>query len=245
MSRIVCWFSCGASSAVATYFTLLKYGSANVNIVNIHLIDEHPDNQRFLKSCENWYGKEIEVITSEKYHSSVDEVIEKTKFLRSVYGARCTKELKKAVRFEYQKPDDKQIFGYGVNEKKRIKHLLESDPFTNYEFPLVEHNMTGEDCRQFIHNLGIEVPTMYKLGFRNNNCIGCLKAESPTYWNHVRKHFPEVFEKRAKQERMVGYALCRYKGQSIFLDELDPYLGRGYKMPDFSCGAICEVPLDN
>mgnify|MGYP003436033995 FL=1 len=53
MGRIVSWFSCGASSAVATYFTLLKYGSANVNIVNIHLIDEHPDNQRFLKSCEN------------------------------------------------------------------------------------------------------------------------------------------------------------------------------------------------
>lgn len=244
MSRIVSWFSCGASSAVATWLTLAKYGRDNVNIVNIHLIDEHPDNERFLKDCEQWFGKRIEIVTREKYQGSVDNVISESKFLRSFYGAKCTLELKKKVRFEYQEPTDKQIFGYGVNEQKRIKRLLDSDPFTDFEFPLVDAQMTGEDCRQFLYDKGIVLPVMYKLGFRNNNCIGCLKAESPTYWNHIRKHFPEVFEKRAKQERSANYALCRVKGQNVFLDELDPNVGRGYKMPDFSCGAVCDVSLE-
>lgn len=244
MSRILSWFSCGASSAVATKLTIDKYGLENITIVNIYLVDEHPDNKRFLKDCEKWFGKEIVVLTNKKYDSSVDKVIAESKFLRSFYGAKCTKELKKAVRYAYQLPTDKHIFGYGINEKKRIDRLLASDPFTDYEFPLFDSGMKSEDCQKYLINQGIELPVMYKLGFKNNNCVGCLKAESPTYWNHIRKHFPEVFDKRAKQERYVNYALCRSKGENIFLDELDSELGRGYKMPDFSCGAICDIPLD-
>ena len=41
------------------------------------------------------------------------------------------------------------------------------------------------------------------------------------YWNKIRKDFPEVFERRARQERMIGHSCIK----SVFLDELEP--GRG------------------
>ena len=61
---------------------------------------------------------------------------------------------------------------------------------------------------------------MYRLGFENNNCIGCVKATSPAYWNLTRKNFPERYRQRAEQSRRLGVRLVRYKGVRIFLDEL-------------------------
>jgi hypothetical protein len=50
MSRIVCQFSCGAASAVATKLTLAQHPDAL--ILNAEIKNEHPDNRRFLADCE-------------------------------------------------------------------------------------------------------------------------------------------------------------------------------------------------
>ena len=42
------------------------------------------------------------------------------------------------------------------------------------------------------------------------------------YWNKIRRDFPEVFERRAKQEREIGHSCIK----GVFLDELDPESGR-------------------
>lgn len=41
------------------------------------------------------------------------------------------------------------------------------------------------------------------------------------YWNKIRRDFPEVFERRAKQEREIGHSCIK----GVFLDELDPTSG--------------------
>jgi hypothetical protein len=80
---------------------------------------------------------------------------------------------------------------------------------------------------------------MYSLGYRNNNCIGCVKATSPAYWAKIKRDFPEVFAKRAAQSREIGCRLTRVKGKRIFLDELpEGDFGR-YKTEDISCGPEC------
>jgi hypothetical protein len=85
------------------------------------------------------------------------------------------------------------------------------------------------------------LPEIYKLGYPNANCIGCVKATSPTYWNHVRKMHQDVFKQRATQSREIGAKLVRYKGKRIFLDELDPRArGKSMKNMDFECGLFCE-----
>lgn len=49
---IVCYFSCGAASAIAVKLAINKYGKENVRVVNNPVANEHADNIRFLNDCE-------------------------------------------------------------------------------------------------------------------------------------------------------------------------------------------------
>ena len=56
MTRIICWFSCGAASAVATKLAISNNnGKFPLEIVYTEVKEEHPDNQRFLTDCEKWF----------------------------------------------------------------------------------------------------------------------------------------------------------------------------------------------
>lgn len=122
MSRVVSWFSCGAASAVATKLAIEKYGSG-VIVASCVVNNEHPDNERFLKDCEKWYGTNILRLKSEKYADCWD-VWEKTKFLVGIRGARCTTEMKKIVRQKFQKVSDKQVFGFTIEEQSRAEQSV-------------------------------------------------------------------------------------------------------------------------
>lgn len=213
MGRVVCWFSCGAASATATALAIDqvadKYPEHELVIVSIFLKNEHKDSHRFLKDCEKWFGQEILVIKNEKYNADVDIVIEKSRYMAGVYGAKCTKELKKQVRYDWQRPDDVHVFGFTANESHRINGLIDNENELMLWNPLIDEGYTKERCFSVIGGAGIEIPEMYKLGFNNNNCIGCLKAQGAGYWNLTRKEFPEVFERRAKQEELLNVSLTR------------------------------------
>jgi len=235
MSRVLCWYSDGVASAVAMKMAKEKYGDILAFFCDTH--SEHPDNIRFRKEVEDWVGITVVEHSSLEY-KDVDDVIEKTRWLRGVSGARCTTELKKKVRLRIQQPNDKHIFGYTFEEGKRIAQLLSDNWDLRMEAPLYTAKLKKDDCYKIIQEAGIEIPMMYRLGFNNNNCIGCLKAESPNYWNLIRIHFPDVFEKRVKQERELGYALCRHRGKPIYLDELPPDLWPK-KKESISCDFVC------
>jgi hypothetical protein len=63
--RIVCQFSCGAASAVATKLALAKHGDKCV-IVNAYVEEEHPDNRRFALDCGRWFGQQIVTLRDTK-----------------------------------------------------------------------------------------------------------------------------------------------------------------------------------
>jgi len=88
---------------------------------------------------------------------------------------------------------------------------------------------------------GIEPPRVYRLGYPNANCIGCVKASSPTYWNHVRKQHPEVFKQREETSKKLGAKLVILKGKRIPLHEL-PADAKGHNLKGmkFDCGIFCE-----
>ncbi len=75
--------------------------------------------------------------------------------------------------------------------------------------------------------------------FENANCIGCVKATSPTYWNTVRRVHPEVFKERTEQSDRLGVKLVRYKGKRISLSEL-PENAKGGKIKTYECGIFCD-----
>jgi len=68
--RIVCWFSCGVASAVATKLAIAQYGKENIVIARCVVHEEHQDNQRFADDCAKWFDMPILELVNEKYNGS-------------------------------------------------------------------------------------------------------------------------------------------------------------------------------
>jgi len=239
--RVVVWFSCGAASAVALDVAIRKYGKDRCVAVYCETFSEHPDNQRFLVDIENWLGVEVVRLKSKKY-TDVWDVFEKTRYLVGVNGARCTTEMKKIPRRDFQEDGDIQVFGYTGEEKKRAERFAHNNPEITVDWVLIDEGIGKIECLQRLQLAGIEIPEMYKLGYHNNNCIGCVKGQAG-YWNKVRVDFPDVFDRMAKVERKLNAAINKsYAGDGlrkrVFLDELDPSAGR-FNDLDFSCDLLC------
>lgn len=241
---IVVWFSCGAASAVAAKKTLERYSQTHtIRIVNNPVLEEDEDNRRFLRDIEVWLEHPIEIAENPNFQScSAKEVWEKRKFMSSPMGAPCTLELKKFARQYWEKdnPHDYIVLGFTADEVQRHERFVLTER-SNVIPVLIDEGITKQQCFDILLSEGIELPRVYKLGYPNANCIGCVKATSPTYWNHVRKVHPEVFEDRAEQSRRLGVKLVRHKDKRIFLDEL-PEDAKGYSMKKFNveCGIFCE-----
>lgn len=250
--RALVWVSCGTTSAIAGKLAIQQYGLENCDFYYIGIKTAHIDNIRFLADLEKWYGKEIITERSAKYEDQF-EVIEDTGYVNGSGGARCTLELKKAVRFKIQAqyPDAIQIFGfeYAKKEINRAVRFLEQYPECNARFPLIEQQVTKPQCAEILLLNGIDLPAMYLLGYNNNNCIGCVKGKKG-YWNKIRIDFPETFERMRIAEREAGHSCIKQdvkqpdgslKGVPVFLDELQPNQGKKLKpiVPD--CGSLCEI----
>jgi len=232
--RTVCWFSCGAASAVATKIAL-KEATGEVVIAYTEVKEEHPDNKRFLAECEEWFGQKIEILGNDFYDRSIYRVFEKN-YIRTPKGAPCTRALKKQIRERFEKPTDRQVFGYTAEEQARLDRFIDANADVNIWTPLIDKGLGKEDCLAILKNANIELPAMYKLGYHNNNCIGCVKG-GMGYWNKIKVDFPEHFDRMAKLER--------FKKQTIFkdryLDELKPTDGNYPQEPNIECSIFCQI----
>jgi len=242
---IVVWFSCGAASAVAAKKTLELYGDSHiVRVVNNPVIEEESDNTRFLKDVEKWLGVKVETAINHKFPScSAVDVWDKRKFMSAPNGAPCTLELKKTARLQFEMDNDIDwhVLGFVLGEENRFEGFKNRER-SNTLPVLIDLKLSKRDCFQILINAGIQLPRIYKLGYPNANCIGCVKATSPTYWNHVRAVHPEVFKARAAQSRRIGARLVRVKGKRLFLDELKVSdKGRPMKDLDYECGIFCHT----
>src|SRR5690606_12544766 len=126
------------------------------------------------------------------------DVWEKERYMSGVAGAPCTRALKKRARQAWElihKPDF-HVLGFTAEERGRHDRFVQSER-DNVLPVLIEAGMRKVDCAAYLVAAGIELPAIYRRGYPNANCIGCVKAQSPTYWNLVREQDPEVFAHRA------------------------------------------------
>lgn len=238
---IIAWFSCGATSAVACKMALSMYN--NVRIYYIETGSCHPDNVRFLKDCEQWYGRTIQVLQNPKYNCVADVL--RNGWINSPYGAACTFELKKKIRYRLEKAAkiwDGQVWGfeYSQREINRAIRFKQQNPETKPLFPLIDKMITKEDAMEMIQIAGIELPAMYKLGYNNNNCIGCVKG-GMGYWNKIRVDFPEQFKEVAEIEREVKATCIKNETGRVYLDELDPCRGDPVTEVTPDCSLFCQI----
>jgi 3'-phosphoadenosine 5'-phosphosulfate sulfotransferase (PAPS reductase)/FAD synthetase len=231
---------------VATKLTLTEHPDRDVVICYTDTGAEHPDNERFLRECEEWFGRPIQRLKNERY-DSVWQVWWERRFLVGPTGALCTAEMKKKVRFAFERPDDVQVFGYTADPRDadRAKRFRQQNPGVTLVTPLIDRGMTKADVIAAVNAVGIEVPAMYRLGYSNNNCIGCVKG-GMGYWNKIRRDFPEVFWRMAGLERGIGHSLLSDKDGPVWLDELDPERGRyAEEAESMDCGLMCSLALDD
>ena len=244
MTRVVCQFSCGAASAVATKLTLVDHPGAI--ILNAYLANEHPDNRRFATDCEKWFGKPITVLRDEKYGADVIEVFRRTRYIKGLRGASCSIRLKRGLLDAWKVPGDIMVLGFTADEPSRADDFRERNPDRPIWTPLIDRGLTKEDCKSMIERAGITLPFMYLQGYENANCIGCVKG-GQGYFRAIREDYPEAFERLAQIESEIGpgaYILVHrsgpLKGQRFPLRELPAGKPmRNEALP--SCGLFCET----
>jgi len=238
--RLVCWFSCGAASAVATKLAITQFSGHEIVIARCIVREEHPDNDRFAADCEKWFGMPITNLIAEKYDGSIYKVIEKRQYVSGIKGAPCTLELKKRVREDFQQPTDKHVFGYCAEEQDRWDSFLDANNIDAIS-PLIERGLEHSDCLAMVENAGIELPVMYKLGYHHNNCIGCVKAGGQGYWNKIKVDFPLQFERMADITRKLNVKLLNVNNVHKHLDDLEIGAGDYQSEPEIQCGIFCEM----
>jgi hypothetical protein len=243
---IVVWFSCGTASAVTAKLVIAQYAATHdITVARCVVPEEHEDNARFADDCARWFGLPVTELASREY-TSCQHVWEKRRFMSGPHGAPCTIEMKKAVRWEFERTStpDLQAFGYTADETKRARRFRADNPDVRLVTPLIDHGLSKQDCHAIVDRAGVVIPLMYRLGFNNANCVGCVQAQSPSYWNRVRRHFPDVFAARRQLSRELGVRLVKTtRGgcERLFLDELDPLEGKADADPPMDCSLLCHM----
>lgn len=217
--RRVRWFGCGAASAVAIALDLKANPGGAIAYCETRA--EHPDNERFLRDCERWWGQEVIRLRSDEYSDTWD-VWERRKYIAGNDGAPCTGMLKVEPRHVFQRADDVHVFGYTCDKTDvlRARRLAETFFELTIVNPLIDAGLDKSACLSIVGGAGIKLPVMYELGFQNNNCIPCGKATSPNYWSAIRRHFPEQFSRMSELSRRLGARLTRIDNERIFIDEI-------------------------
>lgn len=241
---IAVWYSNGAASACAAKLTVEKYGADyDVRVLNSPIDEEDADNLRFRAAVQDWIGVPIETVINRKLaHTSADRVWRERRFMAGREGAPCTLSLKKEARYQWERENvvTWHVLGFTADEQKRHARFVMTER-ENVLPVLIDAGMTKAACLKMIRAAGISPPRVYAMGYPNANCIGCVKATSPTYWNLVRRTHPAVFAARAALSAELGARLVRVKGERVFLHDLSPdAVGAPLASHDVECGIFCE-----
>lgn len=243
-NRIVCQFSCGAASAVATKLALAEYGSTHdVQIINAFLANEEADNRRFAQDCEGWFGQPITVLRDEKYGADAHEVFRRKRFMRGPNGAPCSRLLKRNLLSTFSQAGDVMVLGYTAEEADRLEDFRDRNPDRPVIAPLIDKGLGKEDCKAMVLRAGIELPLMYRMGYDNANCIGCVKG-GEGYFRAIRQDFPEQFEALCAIQDDLGEGSYLFRNRTTNVrfslrDLGDGPVRRNEKLP--ACSFFCEL----
>jgi hypothetical protein len=135
------------------------------------------------------------------------------------------------------------VLGYTLEEQHRLDQFIDANNGTHVLAPLIDKKLRKADCLALVERAGIELPLMYRLGFNNANCIGCVKG-GEGYFNKVRREFPLQFQELAEIQASIGPGAYLFRnrktGERFSLLELNPDAGRHSELlPD--CGSSCEL----
>jgi len=224
MRRVVVGFSGGVTSAWCAGWALRNFPREEVVLLFHDTKEEHPDTYRFIREMSAALGVEV---TERSDGRSVTELFRDEGFLGNNQNAMCSRILKAAQGDKFNAEliaagfDVVRVFGFSPQEPTRIQRAAAAgirDGFS-VRFPLVEENVTKQQCADWVIAQGVKPSAMYCWS-EHANCVGCVKG-GRAYWLAVAEHAPDVFAQRAALEREFGHPIIRGGDRAHpFLDEL-------------------------
>jgi len=220
--RVVVTISGGKASAWCAKWALENYPREDVILYFNDTKWEHKDLYRFLNELEEHFNHKI---TYDSDGRSPEELFYDNNALANNRMPFCSRVLKAERLQKFYKDGDILIFGIGADEAHRAKRLIEVYSYIaekkkktpTLRFPLISEQVSKEDINNWLKEIGIEEPLLYRLGFLHNNCSGgCVRA-GKGHWRLLYKKLPEVYLERERVEREMREYLD--KDVTIFKDE--------------------------
>lgn len=242
MPRIVCQFSCGAASAVATKLAIAKYGHGSLEIVNAFVVEEDDDNRRFLLDCEAWFGHQVTVVRDTKYGASARNVWRKERYIKGPLGASCSGRLKREPIGAFCLPDDLFVMGFVIDEKNQDR--IARGRGVGWIMPCIDANLTHADCRGIVERAGLILPRRYADGYENANCVACCKG-GEQYMRKTRADSPVDFAEVVQIEAELGPSAYLFYDRKTGVRRplsqlsLDGPIQKDAAAPD--CSFFCEM----
>lgn len=228
MTKHICCYSGGHSSALAAIEVKRRFGPQDVVLVNhdIHFAVEHADIKRFKREVADYLG--LPIIYANHKNAQLDQfdVCVQAKAFKVGDGTElCTNRLKTAPFMAWlaENVQDKDcIIYYGFDDTKRElmrvqrrSSILAAQGYRS-DFPTA---LWKDRTIHATEEIGIARPLTYGI-FRHGNCIGCLKA-GWQHWYIVYCTRPDIWLKGKWAEEEIGYAIHHDERGPIYLEDME------------------------
>lgn len=192
---------------------LLKMIEEKIPIHRIYFVDtglELPETYEFIKKVSEFTEKSIGIpIDTIKDHRDWDyyfyKKITKGKSKGEIRGfpyviSPCWYQRDRKVRLVNSRTDKSDIVFIGFAKDEEKRKMKEETTKTKVKYPLIEFNMTEEDCMNYCRSRNMLNPLYDKYGFKRIGCWLCPKQPIKDLII-IKKNYPELWNKLLKYEK--------------------------------------------
>lgn len=219
----------GVASAVAADRAIERYGRDAVTLRFADTSWEDEDLYRFLDDLVRRWDVHLQVIRDGR---TPLQVAEDRQIIPNSQIAPCSSVLKSQPFMEMDRDSPKPLtvlLGLDWREQHRVDRMIAKyAPLAAegmfVDFPLLWKPFEFRPYVEVVSSWGIEIPRLYRYGFKHNNCGGRCVKQGIREWLRLRDAFPERFAEvrdweqaqRAKGGARATFAISRDRvgGQS-------------------------------
>lgn len=232
MKKIIVGFSGGVTSAWCAGWALRNFPKNEIVLLFHDTKEEDDDTYRFIHEMstkldipitERSDGRSLTELIYDENMIPNNRVPFCSRVLKIEPGEKYIAELREAGITDIQK-----IFGFSALEERRVQVQTAMGWKLGFtaRFPMIEDGITKQQAADWCQcTMGVRLPRMYKWS-EHANCPGCFRG-GKAYWLNVQTHMPEVFQRRMKLEKELGYTISsRYSLEQIQNDGLKRNVNR-------------------
>lgn len=203
MKHIV-FFSGGIGSFYTTKRVIEKHGKENVVLLFTDTLIEDADLYRFMDDAAKYFDVPVTKIADGR---TPWDVFKDVKYLGNSRLAQCSHLLKQKTASDWLKANykpDECILYLGIDWTEEHRTTAPTKNWLPYtvKFPMTEKPyVTKDEMLAGLDEIGIEIPSLYTLGFSHNNCGGfCVRAGQGHFAN-LLKQKPELYKYHEGKEQ--------------------------------------------